>query len=94
VTPAGELTVLTSVDVPGVHRPGVTVLAIDERRRHFLYHFDRVEGTTELVGLQVDGHVVRSDDAPRSISVPAAVRSELATSTGASPPGPRSRRRE
>jgi hypothetical protein len=87
VTPAGELTVLTSVDVPSVDRPGATVLAIDERYRHFLYHFERVGEAAELAGLQVDGHVVRPDDGPRSIPVPAAVRSELTASTGTLPPG-------
>ncbi|MCU4754079.1 hypothetical protein OB919_19200 [Halobacteria archaeon AArc-curdl1] len=76
---AGQLLCVADVDVAGNHQPPqVTVLAIDERHRHFLYHFTHDGTRTVLDTVQVEGHLVRTEDVPHSIPTPAPVRDILA----------------
>lgn len=85
VSPAGEVTPLVEVNVAPVgDPPAVTVLAIDDRSRHFLYHFDSPDGSVELVALQVDGHIVRTENAGVVPLVPDAVLDRVARHTSAS----------
>lgn len=74
VSPAGELTVVADVDVSSSEAPPqVTVLAIDERFRHFLYHFTNGRGGLSVAALQVDGHLVRPGNKPWEIPIPDSV---------------------
>ncbi|MEM4782613.1 MAG: hypothetical protein QXG03_13765 [Halalkalicoccus sp.] len=75
VSPAGELAVVATVDVsPPSEPPRVTVLAIDDRHRQFLYHFGSGDEPADLVALQVEGQLVRPTDAERPIPIPDPVR--------------------
>ena len=72
------MTTLATVDVAASSDPAdLTVVAIDERRRHFLYHFRTTEDGGELLALQVEGHVVRASNAESSLPVPATVQRTL-----------------
>lgn len=72
------MTTLATVDVAASSDPtDLTVVAIDERRRHFLYHFRTSEDGGELLALQVEGHVVRATNAESSLRVPATIRQTL-----------------
>lgn len=79
VSQAGKLLCVADVDIAAPHQPPqVTVMAIDERYRHFLYHFT-TDGTRAVLDtVQVEGHLVRAEDVPHSIPVPAPVRDSLA----------------
>lgn len=78
VSPAGELTVVADVDVSSSENPPqVTILAIDERFRHFLYHFTNDRNGLSVDALQVDGHLVRPRNKPWEIPIPDSVRRTL-----------------
>ena len=78
VSQAGELTVVTDVDVsPSEMPPRVTVMAIDERYRHFLYHFSSEDAGLSLSALQVDGHLVCPPNKPWEVDVPEQVEEAL-----------------
>lgn len=90
VSPAGRVSALAALDVDSSSDPAeTTVVAIDERRRHYLYHFATVEGGAELVALQVEGHVVRTENVESPLPVPPTVRRTLAQTRGVSASLPR-----
>lgn len=78
VSPAGEVTVAAGVDVSSPEMPPqVTMLAIDERYRHYLYHFTNDGSRFSLGAVQVDGHFVRPINKPWQIPLPDSVRNAL-----------------
>jgi hypothetical protein len=79
VSPAGDLTVVADVDASASgHPPQVTVLAIDERFRHFVYHFAADRTDPSLRALQVDGHLVRPANKAWTVPVPDPVSAAVA----------------
>lgn len=87
VSPAGALTTLATVDVAASSDPAdLTVVTIDDRRRHFLYHVRIRDHSAELVALQVDGHVVQESNTESKLPVPPAVRRALAPNQRGSEP--------
>jgi hypothetical protein len=65
VTPAGELTVLDTFDAGSFCSDAtVGVLAMDERRRQFLYYFGRHDGDARMGALKVGGHLVQTARPP------------------------------
>ncbi|MEF8857674.1 MAG: hypothetical protein V5A38_01925 [Halolamina sp.] len=78
MSPAGALTVVADVDASSSGNPAqVTILAIDERFRHFLYHFTTDSSGLSVDALQVDGHLVRPRNKPWEIPIPDSVRRTL-----------------
>jgi len=78
VSPAGSLTVVVDVDVSSSEAPPrVTIMAIDERYRQFLYHFSDEETELSLSALQVDGHLVRPRNKSWDVEVPEPVSDAL-----------------
>jgi hypothetical protein len=74
VSPAGKVSILTTVEVSTEGTTStVTVLAIDERRRRYLYHFSNTEGQARLLALRVDGDVVQSVTEATRSTLPAAL---------------------
>jgi hypothetical protein len=71
VSPAGELTVLDTIDV-GSFCSGadVGVLAADERRRQFLYYLDKRDGDATVDALRVGGHLVQTTGVPPEVLPP------------------------
>jgi hypothetical protein len=55
--------------------PKITVLALDQRYRHILYHFVDTERSAELAALQVDGHIVETTDV--DVPIPDTVYNEI-----------------
>jgi len=87
VSPADEVTVLATFEgSTDRERPAVTVLAIDERRRHFRYRVRRTGDALELVTLEVDGHIVRPTARESAPPVPAAIREHLSQDVRGSRP--------
>ena len=78
VPPAGEVTVLAQLDGSADReRPAVTVLAIDERCRHFRYRVRRTEEPLELETLEVDGQIVRPTAKEETPPIPGAIREHV-----------------
>lgn len=78
------MTVVAGVDVTSPEMPPrVTILAIDERYRHYLYHFRSDGERCSLAAVRVDGHFVRPENKTWSIPVPDPVGDAL-TRAGAS----------
>ncbi|MEF8843666.1 MAG: hypothetical protein V5A62_18920 [Haloarculaceae archaeon] len=78
MSPAGEVTVLAQFDGSvDRERPEITVLAIDERCRHFRYRVRRIEELLELETLEVDGHIVRPTAKEGTPPIPGAIREHV-----------------
>ena len=76
VSPAGEVSILTTVDVSaGEEISMVSVLAIDECRRRYLYHFSNTGGEARLLALRVGDQTVRSSNESTIPALPAAISS-------------------
>jgi hypothetical protein len=78
VSPAGEVTVLAQLDGSADReRSAVTVLAIDERCRHFRYRVRRTEEPLELETLEVDGQIIRPTAKEETPPIPGAIREHV-----------------
>lgn len=75
VSPAGELSILASTVATTQTDTDVIVLAIDQRRRHYLYQYIHSQGSCELTALHVEGHMVRTTNT--DISIPNAIADEI-----------------
>lgn len=79
VSPAGEVTALVSVDASTETVPReVTVLAIDDRCRHFRYLVRCTEQTVELMTMEVDGQIVRPTVNGTASLIPRTIRNHVA----------------
>jgi hypothetical protein len=88
VSPAGELTVLDTLDVgSSCSGADVGVLATDDKRRQFLYFLDRTDGNVTLSALKVGGHLVQTEGAlaeslPSEVFDAVTPREQLGTTNG------------
>jgi len=78
VSPAGEVTAIVSVDAStGTVPREVTVLAVDDRHRHFRYRVRCARKTVALVTVEVDGQLVRPTANGTAPPIPEAIRDHV-----------------
>jgi len=75
VSPAGELSIVGSNAATEQSITELIVLAIDQRRRHYLYQCVDNEDGCKLTALHVEGHIVRPTNA--DISIPETIADEI-----------------
>ena len=73
VSQAGELSILTSTVTTKQTDTEVIVLAIDQRRRHYLYQYIHSRKGCELTTLNVEGNIIRTTNT----GIPNAIAEEI-----------------